>query len=141
MSTTLELFPETQQQPVAPVEFHSDHLRDKWGHPRITVRLTSQWSEQTGLWTVGWFCLVDRAVDEWLPGGSVTPNWPWYRPNEQPTSTRYAIACASAGRAVKIVIEQMLSTVETPEVVTAAQEIQNRIEDQARRWLIDVDRG
>lgn len=62
-----ELFPETLEALVDPVVFEGEH-RCKFGHATVVVKLLPSWSYDTGLWTVGWFCLVDRSVDEWMPG-------------------------------------------------------------------------
>lgn len=137
MSEVTDLFPETLGES-APVLYESADALDKWGYARVVVRLIPKWSEATGLWTVGWFCRVDRAVDEWVPGASIAANWPWYRTDHQPTSRHFAIACAIAARAVKIVIEQMLAHV-GPDIAGPARDIEGLLETQVRCWLCGVD--
>lgn len=130
----------SQEIDLTPIEYESEELLDKWGHARVVVRLLPSWDANKGIWTVGWFCFVGTAVDEWVPGMGVAPNWPWYRTDVQPSSTAYATACGSAARAVKIVIEQMLSYVD-PECAQAARRIEERLEEQARRWFLREDTG
>ncbi|NAP32602.1 hypothetical protein [Pseudomonas syringae] len=130
-----DLFPETIERVIDPVIFQSDDLCNQWGFPRVVVRLLPQWSEQSGRWTVGWFCNVDHAVDEWCPEHPVAPGWPWYRPSQQPESRSYAIACASAARSAKIVLEQMVEYAECDTAKCAIALLQQRIENQARQWL------
>ncbi|WP_407364084.1 hypothetical protein HKW97_23730 (plasmid) [Pseudomonas luteola] len=129
-----ELFPETLEALVDPVVFEGEH-RCKFGHATVVVKLLPSWSSDTGLWTVGWFCLVDRSVDEWMPGQRTHAGWPWYRPAQQPCSRSYDIACAVAARAAKIVLEQMLEFTGSEDVNTSVRQLQDRIEKQAMQWL------
>ena len=52
---TIDLFPETQGQ-ILSEEWASD-AKDKWGYPRVTVRLIPKWDEKKG-WQVGWLARV-----------------------------------------------------------------------------------
>lgn len=136
-----DLFPETLSNAPHLVgttgpapKWESELVDAKWGHPRIVVRLLPRWSTANG-WVCGWFANVDNAVDEWMPGAAVRPNWPWYRPDTQPQSNRFEYAAASAARAVKIVLEQMIAYAEL-DAAPAVREISERIEVQARTWLL-----
>lgn len=130
----MDLFPETLGEAPAPIEYESTDMRCKWGYPRVTVRLAPSWDEKTGLWFVGWLCMVDKAVDEHLPKKFTPPGYPWYRPEDFPQAKNLDVAKAVAARAVKIVMEQMVGYVEQ-DIWPAVRVIQARIEGDARRWL------
>jgi len=136
---TFDLFPETIQASAEPVIYESHDTCNKWGFPRVVVRLLPQWSDTSGYWTVGWFCNVDHAVDEWMPGTVPASGWPWYRTTQQPFSNSYALACALAGRAAKIVLAQMEAYAECDAAKRAISQVQERIEAQAVRWLTGID--
>lgn len=135
---TTDLFPETASSVSEPatVEWYGK-LLDKWGSPRATVRLITTWHQHKG-WVVGWFCMMDTALDEWHPANPDAHRkhaaYPWYRLNEMACSASYAMACGSAARAVKIVMEQMKAYCE-PDLVPDVTELQMQIEAQAMAWL------
>ncbi len=133
-----DLFPETATNAsgAATVEWHGK-LLDKYAGPRATVRLITSWNQHKG-WLVGWFCLLDKSVDEWHPSNPDAhrrhSNYPWYRLDQMPSSASYGVACGSAARAVKIVMEQMKSYCQ-PDLVPDVTELQQQIEQQAMAWL------
>lgn len=133
-----DLFPETAKSASEPatVEWHGK-LLDKYDYPRATVRLITTWHQHKG-WVVGWFCMMDTAVDEWHPANPDAhrrhSNYPWYRLDEMPASASYGLACGSAARAVKIVMEQMKAYCQ-PDLVTDVTQLQQQIEEQAMAWL------
>jgi len=132
-----DLFPETESATAAQgIEWQGSQL-DKYGGPRVTVRLIDLWHQHRG-YQVGWFAMCDKALDEWHPQNADQwkriANYPWHRPDELPCSNRHAIACGIAARAVKIVLEQMKQHVE-PDLVGDIQAVQDRIERQAIAWL------
>lgn len=116
-------------------------LLDKWGHPRIVVRLISSWTAKLG-WQVGWFIQLDNAVDEWHPSAPNAykrmANYPWYRLDELPNSARFEIAAGAAARAVKIVLAQMLEYAMDGQASEEAVTISHRIEAQAQTWLQSI---
>lgn len=130
----MDLFPETLGKAPTPIEYVSPDMLCKWGHPRVTVRLIPSWDEKSGLWYVGWLCMLDKAVDEHLPTKVTPSGYPWYRPGEFPYSKDLDVAKGIAGRAVKIVMEQMLGYV-APDIVPAARLVQDTIEKDAQRWF------
>lgn len=115
-------------------------LVDKWNCPRVEVRLISKWTSAVG-WEVGWFARLDGALDEWHPSAPAAHrrinNFPWYRLDILPSSTQLAVASSVAGRAVKIVLAQMLEYASDVAGANAAREISERIESQARSWLLN----
>lgn len=117
----------------SPITFISEDTLDKWGYPRVKVVLRPEHDEENG-WQVGWFCLADKAVDELMVGRPTLPNWPWYRPAAI-KSNEATVACALAGRAVKVILEQMKQYASDDECRTAIQKIQDDIEKQAMTWL------
>lgn len=137
---TIDLFPETVTAPadMKPVEWNGSML-DKYGHPRATVRLIPVWHQHQG-WVVGWFAMLDKALDEWHPAN---PNawrqlatYPWHRLDEMPRSRSYAVACGQAARGVRLVVAQLQNYCGQdllPDVV----QLQDQIEDQARAWLCE----
>ena len=134
-----ELFPETAGGLAhAVVPSWTGTELDRWGHPRVTARLVPEWSERCG-WVCGWFAQVDQAVDEWHPGAPDKhlrlAHYPWHRLDELPNSPRFAIAAGVAARALKIVLEQMVSYTDDPATVTDIRKVQELIETQARAWL------
>lgn len=130
----MDLFPETLGAPPAPIEYISADLRDKWGYPRMTVRLIPSWDADAGLWSVGWLCRIGQALDEHLPFKPTPPGYPWYRPAEFPQSRSLEIAQAIAARAVKFVMEQTLGYVEE-DLHQAVRDAQLQLERDAQRWL------
>lgn len=137
---TADLFPETL--PGAPQREHRfcGQLVDTWGYPRVTVRLVGLWSAQDAGWRVGWLAQLDRAVDEWHPANESKhlkmPNYPWYRLPELPRSRQFDVAAAAAGRAVKIVLEQMIQYTDDAGAIADARALSETIDAQARAWLI-----
>ncbi|PTT80840.1 hypothetical protein DBR42_18855 [Pelomonas sp. HMWF004] len=135
-----ELFPETLPNAKPELcEWHSSAV-DQWGHPLIEARLISMWSERQA-WVCGWFARVGQAVDEWYPAfprkhlEHVGAPWPWYRLDEIPTSGEFGVAAAIAGRALKIVLEQMVPYSPSPEATDELRTIQHAIESRCRGWL------
>ena len=133
-----DLFPETDTATVAEGIEWNGAMLDKYGNPRVTVRLIDMWHQHRG-YQVGWFVICDKSVDEWHPKNA--DEWkrmaayPWYRPGgELPRSNKHALACGIAARAVKIVMEQMKGYVD-PEITGDIQSVQERIEQQAQAWL------
>lgn len=131
---TMDLFPETLGVAPAPIEYESTDMRCKWGSPRVMVRLLPSWNEAAGLWSMGWLCVIDKAVDEHLPMKSTPAGYPWYRPEEFPQAKGLDVAKAVAARAVKIVMEQMLGYVDQ-EIWPAVRVAQAQLELDAQRWL------
>lgn len=114
----------------------------KYGHPLTDVRLLPSWNASTG-WTVGWLVAVGRpphtaVLDEWTPAAPHAWRrhgaWPWYRLDEMPRSSSFAIAAAKAARACKIVLEQAKSYVDD-DVSAEITTIQADMERQAQAWL------
>lgn len=138
-SADSDLFPETLGANVEAPEYKSTGCLDHWGGARITVRLIPRWFADEGIWKVGWFCNVDRAVDEWMPGKATPNGWPWYRPSEIASAGTFALACGTAARAVKIVLKQMLEYTDSPEVKEWASRIETQLEVQARDWFLSAD--
>lgn len=134
-----DLFPETLGELGPIVAYESKDFCDQYGNPRIVVRLVPKWDDKAGLWTVGWFCNVENAVDEWFPGAGTPANYPWYRTQDQPAAKQLAVACATAARAVKFVLLQMLAYTDSAEVGTNTRRIEAQLEDQARRWFLGED--
>lgn len=138
--SNLDLFPETGLKANACVTEWRSALLDKWGHSRIEFRLISKWDEVQG-WVCGWLVRLDGALDEWHPSA---PNeykrhssYPWYRLDEMPQSGHFNIAAASAARAGKIVLEQMLVYANDAACVEEARSISSQVEKQAMAWLSD----
>lgn len=138
---TLDLFPETTDRAAPCVTEWRSALLDKWGHPRIEFRLISKWDEGSG-WVCGWLVRLDGALDEWHPSA---PNeykrhgqYPWYRLDEMPRSGHFSLAAASAARAGKIVLEQMLAYANDEVCVQEARAISSQVEAQAMTWLIET---
>ena len=67
-------------------------------------------------------------------GRPTADNWPWYRPASV-QSNDYRVTCAEAARAARVVLEQMKEYAEDEQGRAAIQEIQDRMEVQARDWL------
>ncbi len=132
---TEDLFPETQGQ-ILSQEWVSD-AKDKWGHPLVTVRLLSKRDEKEG-WQVGWLARAGNALDEWHPNNPDAhkriSGYPWYRLDTLPASATRNVAQALAGRAVKIVLAQMLPFIE-PDIHAEVTRIQESVEAQSRAWL------
>jgi hypothetical protein len=131
-----DLFPETRgTAPEAPS--WSGQMLDKWGSPRITVRLLPLWEEGTG-WICGWFVLIDRALDEWHPEAPDAwrshAHYPWHRTDEMPRAKTLEVALGQAARGARMVMEQMLGYVEQ-DVVPDARQVSAAIEERARQWL------
>lgn len=139
MSANPDLFPETLERIALPVRFETGHALCQYGWPRVEAKLLPSWDAGVGLWRVGWLCRVDKAVDEWMPDTVPAPGWPWYRPASQPESQHFAIACAEAARAAKIVLEEQIQYAECDAAVQAVRSVQQQLEVQARRWLNGVD--
>lgn len=135
-----DLFPETAQTAAPIATSWTGQLADQWGHPRVALRLLSQWQEKTGLWHCGWFVQLDRAVDEWHPAHphkhAAAASYPWYRLSELPCSRRFGIAAANAARAARIVLEQMQAYAEDAAGAQDARDLSDRVEAQARQWLL-----
>ena len=136
-----DLFPETTVKAAPCVTEWRSKLLDKWGHPRIEFRLIGKWDEVQG-WVCGWLVRLDGALDEWHPSA---PNeykrhvsYPWYRLDEMPRSDHFSLAAASAARAGKIVLEQMLAYANDGACVEEARAISGQVEEQARAWLVDT---
>lgn len=134
-----DLFPETDTVTAAQgIEWHGA-LLDKYDSPRVTVRLIDLWHQHRG-YQVGWFCMCDKAMDEWHPANPDAwrrhAAYPWYRPGdgELPNSGKHAVACGIAARAVRIVLEQMRGFVD-PALAGNITTMQDQIERQAEAWL------
>lgn len=136
----MDLFPETLGAAPAPIEYESADMRNKWGQPRMVVRLIPRWDEVAGLWSVGWLCTIDKAVDEYLPIKSTPAAYPWYRPGQFPQAKGLDVAKAIAARAVKIVMEQMLGYVEQ-DIWPTVRAVQAQLERDAQRWLGHIPEG
>lgn len=137
------LFPETECMAVAPdqaITWAGTSLC-KYGHPMVNARLVPAWTPAKG-WTIGWFVQVGDCVDEWHPSApdkhKLHLAYPWYRLDELPTSTRFAIAAGNATRALKIVLEQMLGYAD-PKLHAEVRELQQHMERQAQDWLCGRD--
>lgn len=130
---TAKLHAKEVDLPAKPIFFRSENCVDKWGNPRTEVILRPQFDEPYG-WRVGWACIGDRSVDEWLVGRKTKAGWPWYRPSAI-QSSEAKVACALAARAVKIVLEQMKEHASDQGGVDSIQWVQDRLEAQAREWL------
>jgi hypothetical protein len=130
----MDLFPETLGKPPAPIEYTSATMRNKWDQSRLIVRLIPSWDAQAGLWSVGWFCLIDKALDEHLPLKVTPPNYPWYRPATFPQGRSLDVAQGIAARAVKIVMEQMVEHV-GEDILPELRRLQHQIERDAQRWF------
>ena len=132
---TLDLFPETLGQIICE-EWLSD-AKDKWGHPLVTVRLLPKRGDD-GIWCVGWLAHADKALDEGHPNNPDAykhlSTYPWYRLEELPSSANRSVALAIAGRAVKIVLEQMMPYI-NPSLHSEVRRIQETVEAQSRAWL------
>lgn len=136
--TFADLFPETIELTKATnAPTWSGSMLDRWGAPLIVTRLVPAWSPAHG-WQVGWYAQVDKCVDEWHPNAATKhlqlANYPWYRLDELPSSRSFAIAAGTAARAMKIVIEQMLSYVDQA-LHDEVHQVQDAIERQAQAWL------
>lgn len=142
---SLDLFPETlsEQAKLALSAEATQWLGTslcKWGHPRVEARLIPMWNAATG-WTVGWLAHVENCLDEWHPNN---PNawrshasYPWYRLEEMPNSALHAVACGSAARGLRMVLEQFLmSGYMSPELHVETRAISEQIEAQAQAWLV-----
>lgn len=132
---TADLFPETQGA-IIPMEWVSE-ARNEYGYPLITARLLPKRAED-GVWHVGWLVHAEKALDEWHPSNpdayKMHAAYPWYRLDALPFARSRDVAMANAGRAVKIVLAQMLPFVD-PALHAEVQRIQEQIEAQARAWL------
>lgn len=137
--TPLDLFPETQPKATPITTEWQGKTLDKWGSPRITVRLIATWREPEGIWLCGWFVMLDRALDEWHPGApdkhKAHASYPWYRTDVLPCSKHFDIAAAQAARGAKIVLAQMLPYAVDAEILADADEVSQTLERQAREWL------
>lgn len=139
-----DLFPETLSEkselalPIEAIQWRGPSMC-KWGHPRVEARLIPVWKSSTG-WTVGWLAHAENCLDEWHPSN---PNawrshacYPWYRLDEIPTSAVHSVACGSAARGLRIVLEQFLmSGYMAPELHDETRRISEQIEAQAQAWL------
>ncbi len=134
-----DLFPETLGELGPLVAYASQDHCDEYGYPRVAVRLVPKWDSASGLWTVGWVCQVDKAVDEWFPGTTPPAGYPYYRTTEQPASRNLAVACAMAARLVKIVMLQMLAYTACAETISNVKRIEQDLESQAQRWFLGED--
>lgn len=139
--SNFDLFPETVVKAAPCVTEWRSGLLDKWDHPRIEFRLIAKWDDVQG-WLCGWLVRLDGALDEWHPSA---PNeykrhasYPWYRLDEMPRSNHFSLAAASAARAARIVLEQMLSYANDAACVEEARAISSQVEEQARAWLTDT---
>lgn len=137
---TIDLFPETATSTTEPATVEwSGTMLNKYGSPRATVRLITTWHQHQG-WVVGWYAMLDKALDEWHPANPdywrQRANYPWHRLNEMPRSASYAIACGQAARGVRIVMEQMKGWCE-PDLLLDVAQLQDQIEAQARAWLCE----
>lgn len=138
---TEDLFPETTERAETTNVEWRGKLVTQWDHPRVVVRLVSEWDPEAG-WRVGWFVQLDRAVDEWHPRApdrhKEYSHYPWYRLSEMPRSRKFGIAAGQAARAVKIVLEQMLEYAEDTQALEDAREVSSVIESQAQEWLVNA---
>lgn len=136
----LSLLPEAGAVDIEAASWESE-LVDRWGHARVVVRLISCWTGEKG-WQVGWYVRLDAAGDEWHPSNPKAhlrmANYPWYRLDDLPTSTRFGIAAGEAARAAKIVLAQMLEYADDAAAAEAARVLSDRIEVQARAWLSEA---
>lgn len=141
---SLDLFPETLAKqtaiatPAEATQWQGTSLC-KWGHPRIEARLIPVWNAVTG-WTVGWLAHVEQCLDEWHPGNpnawQAYASYPWYRLDEMPKSALHSVACGSAARGLRIVLEQFLASgYVPPELHVEVRAISDQIEEQAQAWL------
>lgn len=140
MTTTLDLFPETQGQAISAITEWVGDMRDDWGHAITVLRLIPSWDHRKG-WRCGWFVQVASAVDEWhpnCPGAyKAHKSYPWYRLDEMPASRTLAIAAAQATRAANIVLEQMLAYAISAGHAAEAKALQEAAENRARHWLCE----
>ncbi|MBC3871765.1 hypothetical protein [Undibacterium oligocarboniphilum] len=135
MTAVADLFPETVNGVVPVRRFESTLCDPKWGNPRALAELRPQWNASSGEWVIGWFCFVEKAsADEWLHGQNTPQSWPWYRPGSQPNGKELDVALAVAARALKIVLTQIKEYAQ-PEAAKAADELIERLETEARKWL------
>ncbi len=135
MTQVIDLFPETLGHEVPVRRFESSQKTDKWNSPLAIVELRPKWDAEEGKWIVGWFCFVHQAsADEWMHGQKTPETWPWYRPGSQPSSLELEVALAVAARAIRIVLTQ-IKEYARPEGAAAADELIERLENEARRWL------
>lgn len=139
-----DLFPETLPElathtaPVETTQWQGTSVC-KWGHPRVVARLIPMWDSSTG-WTVGWLAHVEQCLDEWHPSNPdawrAHAHYPWYRLDEMPKSPLLSIACGSASRALRMVLEQFLASGYVPtELHEETRAVSERIEAQAQAWL------
>lgn len=137
----LSLLPETCSKTNDQAAVWSGELLDKWGYPRVEVRLISSWTATQG-WQVGWFVKLDGAVDEWHPSAPAAhkrmSNYPWYRLDKLPNSERFEVAAGVAARALKIVLAQMLESAADGQARDEATTLSERIEVQAQAWFQTV---
>lgn len=141
---SLDLFPETlSEQSAKPLHTETTQWRGaslcKWGHPRVDTRLIPMW-DAAGGWTVGWIAHVENCLDEWHPRNPDAwkshSGYPWYRLDEMPNSAQYSVACGSAARGLRMVLEQfVMSGYIAPELHAETRAISNQIEAQAQAWL------
>lgn len=135
MTPDTDLFPETLGGTVPTRRFESTLCDQKWGSPLALAELRPYWNMSAGEWVIGWFCFVEKAsADEWLHGQQPPNNWPWYRPGSQPSGKELDVAFAVAARALKIVLTQIKEYAQ-PEAAKAADELIERLETEARKWL------
>lgn len=128
------MFPETLDKPLATVRLESTRF-NKWQSPMAVVELRPAWDATTGLWSVGWFCSVDKAsADEWVQGIPTKANHPWYRLDELPNAGTQEVALGLAARAVRIVLSQ-IKLFAPPEEALAADELIEILEVNARNWF------
>lgn len=133
---TADLFPETQGAEPAPPAWHGK-LLNKWGDPRLTVRLIPVWDDGIG-WACGWFAHADSCADEWTPHAPdawrVHSHYPWHRPALMPGGRELAVALGSAAREVRIVLAQFRDYADADLHADLAA-VSDAIEVQARAWL------
>lgn len=135
MNICADLFPETLGESVPVCRFESTLRTQKWNSPLAIAELRPKWNASTGEWLVGWFCFIHKAsADEWMHGQQTPNDWPWYRPGTQPAGKELDVALAVAARALRIVLTQIKEYAQ-PEAATAADELIERLETEARRWL------
>jgi hypothetical protein len=141
---SLDLFPETLAEqsanatPAEVTQWQGASLC-KWGYPRIEARLIPVWNAANG-WTVGWLAKAEQCLDEWPPsdpnGWRAHAIYPWYRLDEMPKSALRSVACGSAARGLRMVLEQFLASgYVPPELHVEVRAISDRIEAQAQAWL------
>lgn len=141
---SLDLFPETLTEQSS-IALHAETTQwkgisvCKWGHPRIEARLIPAWDAANG-WTVGWLAHAENCLDEWHPSNPdawrAHSGYPWYRMDEMPSSAFHSVACGSAARGLRMVLEQFLmSGYMSPDLHAEARDISNQIESQAQAWL------